>query len=413
MPAYRDIDISSTRRSRRLSKQEPRNYAEDGLELYDLLYPASITDVADAPPSVTTTALASSLSSSNTPSPLSASLSSPELVRASHSRRRQKGHISRPPNAFMLFRSDFWAKEKQKEVPIERDHRDISRIAGHCWNNLSGEEKARYQRLAAQRKQMHTIENPGYKYAPAARKDRAPKRKAKKGNEEEEERCRQLATLVMEGVSHADLREAMKDIKKKPVEKSSSKQPTPGPSRSARPTSGQHRHQSPAPGPEGSIKLEPTSPSQVFDAFDAYGIAKSLSGIEEIIHSGSPLIAKGESCVDMASSIRPPSYDAIDPQFEPSQQAIPYFASEYGLWYGPEGLGAIPVEGLDSIDFATAFTNPFDSYPILGNDLSFSANYGSAFADNFEPFRSCLEKDGKATLDPFDSELNQYLHFDY
>jgi hypothetical protein len=120
----------------------------------------------------------------------------------------------RPPNAFMLFRSDFWATEKQKAIPIGRDHRDISRIAGHCWNNLDHAGRARYQKLAEEAKQRHMLQYPEYKYTPTTRREGITKRKSKKDSKEEEERCKKLATLVMKGMSPSGLREAMKDVSK-------------------------------------------------------------------------------------------------------------------------------------------------------------------------------------------------------
>ncbi|KAH6901537.1 hypothetical protein BKA70DRAFT_1308935, partial [Coprinopsis sp. MPI-PUGE-AT-0042] len=58
-------------------------------------------------------------------------------------------------NAFILFRSDFWAHEKQKIDPIERNHRDISRIAGHCWRNLDAISKQYYHERAFQLRELH------------------------------------------------------------------------------------------------------------------------------------------------------------------------------------------------------------------------------------------------------------------
>ena len=128
----------------------------------------------------------------------------------------------RPPNAFILFRSDLWAREKQKEVPIGRSHQDFSRIAGHCWSELDSEEKARYQKLADHKKHLHALQYPGYRYTPITRRRRALKKKVSKGNHEEEERCRKLASLVMEGVSHADMRVAMKGLEKSTTSRSQS-----------------------------------------------------------------------------------------------------------------------------------------------------------------------------------------------
>ncbi|KAM6498358.1 High mobility group box domain containing protein, partial [Amanita muscaria] len=81
-------------------------------------------------------------------------------------RSRQKGCVTRPPNAFMLFRSDFWAKEKLKDEPIERDHRDISRIAAICWNELDEEIKAVYRKKAEEQKKLHRLQHPEYRFSP-------------------------------------------------------------------------------------------------------------------------------------------------------------------------------------------------------------------------------------------------------
>lgn len=130
----------------------------------------------------------------------------------------------------MVYRSLFWALEKQKEEPIDRNHRNISRIVSHCWNSLSNEEKAQYQALAEQRKQLHRLEYPDYKYAPTNHTNKAAKKKPKKVSskvtEEEEEKCRKLAALVMDGLSSNDIQEVMKDTKRRPKErKSKTRQP--------------------------------------------------------------------------------------------------------------------------------------------------------------------------------------------
>jgi len=143
-----------------------------------------------------------------------------------------KARPPRPPNAFILFRSDLWAREKQKEVPIKRPLQDFSRIAGHCWNELDSEEKAKYQKLADHTKHLHALQYPGYRYAPISRR-RTVKKKVSKGNQEEEERCRKLASLVMEGVSHADMRAAMKGLEKSTIRANPrSQSSTPNPSAS-------------------------------------------------------------------------------------------------------------------------------------------------------------------------------------
>lgn len=53
----------------------------------------------------------------------------------SHARKQPAGHIPRPRNAFILFRCLFVS---QQAVPasVEKDHRNISRIAGRVWKSM-------------------------------------------------------------------------------------------------------------------------------------------------------------------------------------------------------------------------------------------------------------------------------------
>jgi hypothetical protein len=53
----------------------------------------------------------------------------------SHARKQPAGHIPRPRNAFILFRCLFVS---QQAVPasVEKDHRNISRIAGKVWKSM-------------------------------------------------------------------------------------------------------------------------------------------------------------------------------------------------------------------------------------------------------------------------------------
>jgi len=88
----------------------------------------------------------------------------PFIPRLSHTRRRaREGHIPRPPNAFIIYRSILCNSEK---VAGERDHRNISRIAGECWRKLSPAERAPYHRQAELQKEIHISKYPNYKYKP-------------------------------------------------------------------------------------------------------------------------------------------------------------------------------------------------------------------------------------------------------
>ncbi|KAH7930107.1 hypothetical protein BV22DRAFT_1043490 [Leucogyrophana mollusca] len=74
-------------------------------------------------------------------------------------------HIPRPPNAFMLYRSDFL---KKGIIPphVERRQQNLSRVAGECWNLLPDEEKAQWHAKAAEAHAAHYAKYPNYKFRP-------------------------------------------------------------------------------------------------------------------------------------------------------------------------------------------------------------------------------------------------------
>ncbi|EGN97655.1 hypothetical protein SERLA73DRAFT_139986, partial [Serpula lacrymans var. lacrymans S7.3] len=65
-----------------------------------------------------------------------------------------------------MFRCDF---VEQKKVPeaVENDHRNISRIAGKLWREMSKEEKQPWIELAEKEKERHAAQYPNYRYSPA------------------------------------------------------------------------------------------------------------------------------------------------------------------------------------------------------------------------------------------------------
>ncbi|KIJ69992.1 hypothetical protein HYDPIDRAFT_51118, partial [Hydnomerulius pinastri MD-312] len=69
----------------------------------------------------------------------------------------------RPPNAFMLYRSDFL---KRRTVPreVEKRQQNLSRIAGQCWNMLPEREKAIWHDKAAAVQAAHHAKYPHYRF---------------------------------------------------------------------------------------------------------------------------------------------------------------------------------------------------------------------------------------------------------
>ena len=115
--------------------------------------------------------------------------------RVSHGRKRKEGHIPRPRNSFMFFRSELCRSGRVRE----RDHRQISRIAGHLWRKMSEELKMPFHHLAAIEKQQHKELYPGYKYAPTY-KTKSGKKRTRKDSGFEAKNCRQIAELLIGGV---------------------------------------------------------------------------------------------------------------------------------------------------------------------------------------------------------------------
>jgi len=127
-------------------------------------------------------------------------LTLPDLHSQCRPRKGKNGNAPRPPNAFMLFRSDFW--KFNKETIPERDHRQISRIAAHCWNALAEPRKVPYQEQARKLKDEHAQLYPQHKYNLSAKervKERAPK-KVKKEDIDNDELCGFIAAQVAQDV---------------------------------------------------------------------------------------------------------------------------------------------------------------------------------------------------------------------
>ncbi|KAA1468396.1 hypothetical protein DENSPDRAFT_833677 [Dentipellis sp. KUC8613] len=216
MPVVRNV--VARRRSRRLSKQPPQNGVDwEGCEY---TYPdIERDDAVHEPPASIDTSLLSSKSQFTdellSACPAVASLYAERAGRPSpfqttaHGRRHKEGHVPRPPNAFMIFRSHFWSKQKVTKT-TEKDHRHISRIAGLVWNELSDLDRLPYRKVADEVKRIHAELHPDYKYSPVYRREKAPKRRVNRDAEEDEERCKKVASLIMSGVEGDALEERMK-----------------------------------------------------------------------------------------------------------------------------------------------------------------------------------------------------------
>lgn len=208
MPATRNIPA---RRSRRLSKQSPPSYNEDGWE--QLAFPDSPQPGCVSPDMVLrypSLSPVSPLISEPDDTSVRTTLPRPTQLpirRGSHSRKRAPDHIPRPPNAFMMFRSHYCVKIKNESSP-ENNHAIISKQAGEVWRSMSDLEKSDFHRLAYAEKMLHASRYPDYKYAPNFKKAAPPKRRPSK-RKDEEDRCIKVASLVRQGIVGNELASAM------------------------------------------------------------------------------------------------------------------------------------------------------------------------------------------------------------
>jgi hypothetical protein len=117
----------------------------------------SLVQTGDSPGSSSTPEASFSTRSSATPAP--------ETKSAGKSGSRGgKAEVRRPPNAFILYRTDRHPILKQADPSLHNN--DISRKVGKEWKQVPGAVQAAYKARAERIKRQHAIDNPGYQYAP-------------------------------------------------------------------------------------------------------------------------------------------------------------------------------------------------------------------------------------------------------
>ncbi|KAJ2160940.1 hypothetical protein GGF46_001860 [Coemansia sp. RSA 552] len=79
----------------------------------------------------------------------------------------QKITIKRPPNSFIVYRSQ---RHNELVKQYRGGNKVISGIISKEWRNLSREEKKKYEDIAAAKKREHQLLYPNYKFAPRKRK---------------------------------------------------------------------------------------------------------------------------------------------------------------------------------------------------------------------------------------------------
>lgn len=91
----------------------------------------------------------------------------------------ESGHIPRPPNAFMLFRS-FVLKHRMHERLENSNHQQLaSRVAGDLWRSIRPEVREAWHERALLMRDFHKAQYPDYKFSPSPRAVKKEKREVK------------------------------------------------------------------------------------------------------------------------------------------------------------------------------------------------------------------------------------------
>ncbi|KDN53247.1 hypothetical protein K437DRAFT_265905 [Tilletiaria anomala UBC 951] len=142
-------------------------------------------------------------SSSSSVGPVGAS-GVPRSQKKSHARKRPAGHVKRPRNAFILFRSHVI---QQGILPKDlKDQKALSNVISHLWHNLSGDERAQWQENAAAEKAEHLRLHPSYKYQPETSRKISEKRQRPRSRTSES-RVESVADQILKALGREGVRE--------------------------------------------------------------------------------------------------------------------------------------------------------------------------------------------------------------
>lgn len=117
---------------------------------------------------------------------------------------------------------------------MEIRHQNVSVIVAKMWADAPLEQKERFAELAKVEKEDHlkkyvfstlgeiwemlTGRYPGYRYQPVYRRTNVIRRRVRK-DEADEEKCNNVAALLLKGTSGVELEEEIKDMQQPPATK--------------------------------------------------------------------------------------------------------------------------------------------------------------------------------------------------
>lgn len=136
-----------------------------------------------------------------------------EPVTACQRRPKDRDHVPRPRNSFIIFRCDFTDKylaNGGSERESETENKSLSKRAGEAWRNEKPETRRYYQKLADEERARHRIEHPEYRFRPKRQKPaggrRSPRGKANSPySKKSAGRSSSVSTVECNQVSQNDL----------------------------------------------------------------------------------------------------------------------------------------------------------------------------------------------------------------
>ncbi|KAK1229159.1 hypothetical protein PQX77_007731 [Marasmius sp. AFHP31] len=175
---------------------------------------------------------------------------------------RSNGKVKRPPNAWILFRSDVARaiahdEELHPELP-RRTQAQISKEISHLWNTLDPQRKAEYERRAEAKKHEHSLLYPDYRFQPMKKEEKERQKQLKK-QKDKEERYRQRNEAV---ASSSRLQSATASPAPHPASLPASGVPPNFPSSSTPTQHSQSTHSTPL-FPQTSLSQSPQNPAAV------------------------------------------------------------------------------------------------------------------------------------------------------
>ncbi|WVQ79691.1 hypothetical protein IAT38_001791 [Cryptococcus sp. DSM 104549] len=129
--------------------------------------------------------------------------------KVSHARKQNADHIPRPRNAFILFRKHV-VDSKLIPTSVEMRHQNVSIITAKMWSEAPPDQKAHFNDLARIEKEEHMKKYPGYRYQPVYRRTNVIRRRVRK-DEAEEEKCKNVAELLIKGKSGEELESEIRE----------------------------------------------------------------------------------------------------------------------------------------------------------------------------------------------------------